>query len=270
MNKAQSAEAYHDTDAFPGYDQPDIDVRPAGWFKAMNKAQTQTRQVSTHDWNMPSFPELNVNTAASAKDATGNLGRVRLRDGREEDRTRDWICSHCGERNFMKRHECHKCRNARPRDIAGTGDCSQNEWEDLIRQHCDLSDSSSSRRKKKRKKKKKKKSSSSSSSSSSRSRSARKRKRSRSQGSISSGSKRAAGKAAAPVEKPAGNPEIEKAKNEALQRLMKLKGMPTESRNKQFRGLLREWHPDKHPDNVEVATAVFQFLQKGKPLIQDS
>lgn len=36
---------------------------------------------------------------------------------------------------------------------------------------------------------------------------------------------------------------------------------------KEWRSLLRAWHPDKNPDRVEVATAVFQFLQKGKLLL---
>eukprot|EP00933_Yihiella_yeosuensis_P026478 TRINITY_DN20555_c0_g1_i1.p1 TRINITY_DN20555_c0_g1~~TRINITY_DN20555_c0_g1_i1.p1 ORF type:complete len:252 (-),score=49.17 TRINITY_DN20555_c0_g1_i1:233-988(-) len=34
----------------------------------------------------------------------------------DEDRTRDWFCKSCGERNFMKRLECFKCRSARPFD----------------------------------------------------------------------------------------------------------------------------------------------------------
>ena len=39
---------------------------------------------------------------------------------------------------------------------------------------------------------------------------------------------------------------------------------------KEYRELLRQWHPDKNPDKVEVATAVFQFLQKAKPMIADA
>merc|ERR1712083_828962 len=35
-----------------------------------------------------------------------------LRDGRTEDRTRDWICN-CGERNFARRFECHLCGGRR-------------------------------------------------------------------------------------------------------------------------------------------------------------
>jgi len=50
---------------------------------------------------------------------------------------------------------------------------------------------------------------------------------------------------------------------------MKLRDMePKEARMKEFRALLRQWHPDKNPSRVEVATAVFQFLQKGKLLME--
>ncbi|CAE8657632.1 unnamed protein product, partial [Polarella glacialis] len=64
------------------------------------------------------------------------------------------------------------------------------------------------------------------------------------------------------------SPEIEQAKLEALVKLKKLAGIePKEARAKEWRSLLRDWHPDKNPDKKEVATAVFQFLQKGKTII---
>jgi len=64
------------------------------------------------------------------------------------------------------------------------------------------------------------------------------------------------------------NPEIDKAKAEALEKLLKLKTVePKEARMKEWRELLRQWHPDKNPQRIEVATAVFQFLQKGKPML---
>lgn len=116
--------------------------------------------------------------------------------------------------------------------------------------------------KKKGKKKKKKKSKSSSSeevlsSSSSRSRS---RKRSAGGSGVASGGKE--------VEKPKTSPEIEQAKLEALEKLKSLQGIESkEARAKEWRALLRVWHPDKNPDKKEVATAVFQFLQKGKTII---
>lgn len=64
------------------------------------------------------------------------------------------------------------------------------------------------------------------------------------------------------------NPEVQKAKMEALAKLREMQAVePKEERSKQFRALLREWHPDKNPEKTEVATAVFQFLQKGKNLL---
>lgn len=62
--------------------------------------------------------------------------------------------------------------------------------------------------------------------------------------------------------------EVEEAKMMALQKLQKLQGVePKENRAKEWRKLLRDWHPDKNPEKTEVATAVFQFLQKGKSLL---
>lgn len=61
---------------------------------------------------------------------------------------------------------------------------------------------------------------------------------------------------------------IENAKREVLQQLENLKKLePKEQRMKEWRSLLRSWHPDKNPEKAEVATAVFQFLQKGKLLL---
>lgn len=65
-----------------------------------------------------------------------------------------------------------------------------------------------------------------------------------------------------------GNKDIEEAKREALAKLQALQGISNkDTRMKEWRALLRTWHPDKNPENVEVATAVFQFLQKGKILL---
>lgn len=69
----------------------------------------------------------------------------------------------------------------------------------------------------------------------------------------------------APVNEP---PEIAHAKKQVLAKLTMLKNVePKEQRAKQFRELLRQWHPDKNPERIEMATAVFQFLQKGKSLL---
>jgi len=37
-----------------------------------------------------------------------------------------------------------------------------------------------------------------------------------------------------------------------------------------FKDLLRQWHPDKNPERVEVATAVFQLLQNEKRRVLNS
>merc|ERR1711879_657985 len=59
------------------------------------------------------------------------------------------------------------------------------------------------------------------------------------------------------VEQADDNPEVAKAKAESLEKVLKLRdsGLEVEERRRQWRILLREWHPDKH-DNKELATAV--------------
>eukprot|EP00434_Breviolum_minutum_P019364 symbB.v1.2.017071.t1/scaffold1283.1/size126978/10 len=81
--------------------------------------------------------------------------------------------------------------------------------------------------------------------------------------------KKAKGETGTPKEtKAKSTPEIEQAKLEALEKLRKLQSVePKEARAKEWRALLRDWHPDKNPDKVEVAKEVFQFLQKGKTII---
>lgn len=67
---------------------------------------------------------------------------------------------------------------------------------------------------------------------------------------------------------PPADPEVEDAKKEALTKLQTIRAIEDkEARMKEWRSLLRAWHPDKNPDRKEVATAVFQFLQKGKLLL---
>lgn len=106
-------------------------------------------------------------------------------------------------------------------------------------------------------------SSSSSSSSSRRKKKGKKRKRSSSRSQSPSAGEELQSEVATAAE----SPEVTKAKSEVLQTLMALKQESKESRMKSFRKLLREWHPDKNSDKLEVATAVFQFIQKGKALI---
>jgi len=62
--------------------------------------------------------------------------------------------------------------------------------------------------------------------------------------------------------------KIAEAKKEVLVKLERLQKIDSkDARMKEWRSLLRAWHPDKRPDEVAVATAVFQFLQKGKLLL---
>mmetsp|Transcript_103662 Transcript_103662/g.323115 ORF Transcript_103662/g.323115 Transcript_103662/m.323115 type:complete len:262 (-) Transcript_103662:146-931(-) len=245
-------------------------------------------------------------------------------------RSRDWICAACGERNFVKRFECFKCKASLLRTIAtgqstrsaGFTDAPGGEggteprravsphagsraWRDVYAAAGSGSSTSRGRgrrRKRKRKRSRSRSSNSSSSSSKARARSRRRRRRSRSRSRRSSGrSTRSAssdsessdckmednnrgsagargsggggqsGDAADAVALKAqsdGNPEVERAKAEALEELMKLRALETkEARMTEFRALLRKWHPDKNPERTEVATAVFQFLQKGKPVL---
>lgn len=209
----------------------------------------------------------------------------------EEDRSRDWYCKSCGERNFVKRFECYKCKSMRPRDdgtetyvapAAPVGvkrtlspHAGSRAMREVYKQNLGARQRSRSR--------KREPSSSSASSSSSRKRRKKsskkkgkkksKKKRSRSKSSasaISSGSDEKKGgveEIAAKEGEPA-NPEVEAAKTEALEKLQQLRELqPRDARLREWRVLLRQWHPDKNPDRVEVATAVFQFLQKGKALI---
>jgi len=123
------------------------------------------------------------------------------------------------------------------------------------------SSSSSRSRKRKKKRRKKKRSRSTSSSSSSGGKKAKKQKKEKE--GDEDGEKDEDGE-----DKAAEDPGIAKAKLEALEKLRSMQSVePKEERSKQFRALLREWHPDKNPDKSEIATAVFQFLQKGKSLL---
>eukprot|EP00931_Biecheleriopsis_adriatica_P112222 TRINITY_DN8680_c0_g1_i1.p1 TRINITY_DN8680_c0_g1~~TRINITY_DN8680_c0_g1_i1.p1 ORF type:complete len:505 (+),score=91.76 TRINITY_DN8680_c0_g1_i1:49-1563(+) len=206
-------------------------------------------------------------------------------NGTVEDRSNDWVCS-CGERNFARRNECHKCHTPRATDAPSYKGVShmlekmlsqqrQNrpprpggplgEWtsaKDLLRKS-DLDelrqkiDERSLRRKHKeqqqrQQRQQRQRSSSSSSSTSSESSSKAKRKASPEQPE------------AAPVQV---SSELDKLKDEALQKLLKIRDEPPDVRKKSWKQLLFEWHPDKHPDNKDDATAVFQFLQKGKALL---
>eukprot|EP00441_Pelagodinium_beii_P047342 CAMPEP_0197622080 /NCGR_PEP_ID=MMETSP1338-20131121/2476_1 /TAXON_ID=43686 ORGANISM="Pelagodinium beii, Strain RCC1491" /NCGR_SAMPLE_ID=MMETSP1338 /ASSEMBLY_ACC=CAM_ASM_000754 /LENGTH=800 /DNA_ID=CAMNT_0043191717 /DNA_START=91 /DNA_END=2493 /DNA_ORIENTATION=- len=141
------------------------------------------------------------------------------------------------------------------------------------------SESSSSHKKKRKRKKKKKKSSSSKRSSSSSSSSSSKSKRKK-RGKFTSTAPKEPPPAAAPAPEKAAtpaqpaapvveDPDTAQAKKRVLAKLTELQKVePKEARAKEFRTLLRDWHPDKNPEKKEQATAVFQFLQKGKSLLR--
>jgi len=127
-------------------------------------------------------------------------------------------------------------------------------------------------------KKARSRSSSKSSSSSSRSSSSRAKKRKRpfsttpaasaNSGTGSAAAQSGVPKAAPAPEAPREAPEIALEKKKVLAKLTVMKNVePKEQRMKEFRQMLREWHPDKNPERLEMATAVFQFLQKGKTLL---
>jgi len=243
----------------------------------------------------------------------GSKGAVG-RDG-EEDRSRDWHCPGCSERNFVKRLECFKCKAPRPRtDTEGHAApaparrsmLSPHAGSRAMRERLLARRGGKASRSRSRKRRRRSSSGSgrarrrdASRRSPRRRRSPQGRPRSRSGGrrrkspsrsaSGASSSSEAEGKAggssssdasagaaaaAALPEQPAAaaaSPEVEKAKAEALEKLLRLREMePKEARMKEFRALLRQWHPDKNPGRVEVATAVFQFLQKGKLLMEAS
>jgi len=56
---------------------------------------------------------------------------------------------------------------------------------------------------------------------------------------------------------------LKQAEAAAMHQLAALHHLPSKKeRQKAFKELLRAWHPDKNPQNLEVATAVFQRLQE--------
>mmetsp|Transcript_47448 Transcript_47448/g.75003 ORF Transcript_47448/g.75003 Transcript_47448/m.75003 type:complete len:549 (-) Transcript_47448:90-1736(-) len=210
---------------------------------------------------------------------------VPTRSGTVEDRSRDWVCR-CGERNFLKRANCFRCGAARQVDAPSFKGVTQmmeqqmakeqREWASFKRTSGPISDWVPAKglleqedwdnlrkkvdaRRSSRKSKHCRRDSSSSSSSESSSSSGKKRR------GKSTSPERSFDQMASSVAE--ANTELDKLKNEALQKLLKIRDEPIETRKRSWRGLLLEWHPDKHPDQKENVTAVFQFLQKGKALL---
>mmetsp|Transcript_121856 Transcript_121856/g.351798 ORF Transcript_121856/g.351798 Transcript_121856/m.351798 type:complete len:549 (-) Transcript_121856:104-1750(-) len=66
----------------------------------------------------------------------------------------------------------------------------------------------------------------------------------------------------APLPRVGVSPQVAQAEAAAMARLRQIAQLPDkDSRHKAFKDLLRAWHPDKNPADVEVATAVFQRIQ---------
>jgi len=186
---------------------------------------------------------------------------------KDEDKGKEWLCR-CGETNPRSRKRCSSCSSIMEEVQL---EQSQMEWDDLCKmlRRRKRSRSRSKSRKRGRKRRKSSSSSSSSSSSDARSKSKPRGSKSKSPGASARASTIDVSDSDKP-EKREVNPEIEKAKSEALQKVLNLKNadLTQQDRSRQWRALLREWHPDKH-ENKELATAVFQFLQKAKSLITD-
>merc|ERR1712060_937569 len=94
----------------------------------------QTRDIPGQhvSFEINRYPEgrlvaVNIRAIGEVPEITGKGRMVPQRGGSnsgkgqdEEDRSRDWICPACKERNFMKRFECFKCK--KPREIGGFSD----------------------------------------------------------------------------------------------------------------------------------------------------
>lgn len=215
--------------------QQEAQIPYAQWL-AQQDAEERARE--------PTRIQYNGNGHSSAGEKVGN----------------DWTCRKCGHLNFRREmfktgNTCKKCYA--PREVAKDMD-----WADVCKQFRGGRSRSRGRRKKRRK---------SSSSSSSSSSASKKSKRSVSSSSSKSSSRKKKGgtkDTEADADAAPKNPELEKAKHEALEKVLSLKNsdLNVEEKKRQWRSLLREWHPDKHSDK-ELATAVFQYLQKAKSLM---
>ncbi|CAK9086781.1 Uncharacterized protein SCF082_LOCUS41047 [Durusdinium trenchii] len=203
---------------------------------------------------MPSSSSESSSSSSSAKqkrkqrddDINAKIAARMAKREQEENAWQGWICP-CGGKNFVMKGRCYACNALKPLSGAQKGlAAAEKIAASIARAHLPEP--------------KPQPPSSSSSSSSSRyerrSRSRRSRSRSR------SGSREAP--ALSETE------EIMEAKNQAVKRLEEIKDMQgsAEEKEKAFKKLLREWHPDKNADRVQVCTAVFQFLQKARHLFR--
>jgi len=193
-----------------------------------------------------------------------------------EDTSCDWHCPRCGNRNFARRPVCFKCQELRP--IPGARSSSESSSRSRSGSSSDSHSSSESRRK-----------------------AARRRgpRRSRSPlqvvapppgmpgaspwpppppepqpGSLAGAAAQAATLAASRLlvaratSQPEETAEIVAAKAGALDALKQIKADESKDRRqKAFKKLQLEWHPDKNKGRIEVATVIFQLLQEAKELL---
>ncbi|CAE7573723.1 unnamed protein product [Symbiodinium sp. CCMP2456] len=185
------------------------------------------------------------------------------------------------DRRCLGRKKPRRLRDSDESSPSRTPSTSSSRSTSKSSQKSSRSSSPSSRKKRRRRRKKRKKSRSSSSrrssasSSSSSSKSHRKKKKGKftNEAPTDNSGGAAAGAAAAATATPqqaqaVEDPETAQAKKRVLAKLTELQKVePKEQRAKEFRLLLRDWHPDKNPEKKDMATAVFQFLQKGKSLL---
>eukprot|EP00931_Biecheleriopsis_adriatica_P055381 TRINITY_DN3272_c0_g1_i5.p1 TRINITY_DN3272_c0_g1~~TRINITY_DN3272_c0_g1_i5.p1 ORF type:complete len:773 (+),score=131.25 TRINITY_DN3272_c0_g1_i5:168-2486(+) len=191
------------------------------------------------------------------------------------------------DRRCLGRRKPKRFRDSEESSPSRTPSTSSSRSSSKAKSQSSKSSSQSQSRKKRRKRrpksktKKRKKSSSSSrkSSSSSSSSSSKSKRKKKKKGKFTSNPGAAGAAAAEKVQAPpapaaaaqaavAEDPETAMAKKRVLAKLTELQKVePKEARAKEFRILLRDWHPDKNPEKKDMATAVFQFLQKGKSLL---
>jgi hypothetical protein len=59
-----------------------------------------------------------------------------------------------------------------------------------------------------------------------------------------------------------GSPEAKAVKEDLKRQLQNTMAEPIASRKKTFKFLCLQWHPDKNPEKLELATEVFQYIQQ--------
>lgn len=231
---------------FPDGKWAAVNIRPFGEDKAdLYAARREAAAAGPAYFARQNAPYSSVSSGFSDRDAAGRPASASAPSRRNisphagSRAYKETLMAELGQRSANRRSDSPKRKRRRG---GRSSESSQKRAS---------SDSSSSEKKRRRKKKAKKRRKSSSSSSS---------------GCVSVAENESASKAAEPSGVDHG-PEIDKAKSAALEELLKLRDKPLDARMSDFRALLRKWHPDKNPDKTEVATAVFQFLQKGKSML---